>query len=124
MKFRLVRHYHLTLMNLRKQYTLLVSYLLVKLLSQLLLMQLFNQLQLVYLVMLVIQKHSHQSLHLLLRIFSHRLSKRRLGTNNSGITHKDDKIIYETGDVNSDKMILDGSSSAVSNTTPSIFLYY
>ena len=45
--------------------------------------------------------------------------KRRLGTNNSGITHKDDKIIYETGDVNSDKMILDGSSSAVSNTTPS-----
>ena len=39
----------------------------------------------------------------------------RLKTNNSGITHKDDKIIYETGHVGGDKLILDGSSSATAS---------
>ena len=37
----------------------------------------------------------------------------KITSNKSGITHRDDKIIYETGDVNSDKLILDGSSSAI-----------
>ena len=42
----------------------------------------------------------------------------RLKANNSGITHRDDKIIYETGHVAGDKLILDGSSSTAATNTP------
>jgi len=42
----------------------------------------------------------------------------RLQANNSGITHRDDKIIYETGHVAGDKLILDGSSSTAATNTP------
>ena len=43
----------------------------------------------------------------------------RLQATKSGITHRDDKIIYETGHVGGDKLILDGSSSATASNTPS-----
>ena len=43
----------------------------------------------------------------------------RLKADNSGITHRDDKIIYETGHVAGDNLILDGSSSVAASNTPS-----
>ena len=43
----------------------------------------------------------------------------RLQADNQGIGHRDDKIIYETGHVGGDKLILDGSSSAIASNTPS-----
>lgn len=42
----------------------------------------------------------------------------RLKADNSGITHRDDKIIYETGHVAGDNLILDGSSSVAATNTP------
>ncbi len=43
----------------------------------------------------------------------------RLKADNSGIGHRDDKIIYETGHVAGDNLILDGSSSVAASNTPS-----
>ena len=42
----------------------------------------------------------------------------RLQATKSGIT-RDDKIIYETGHVGGDKLILDGTSAVASSNTPS-----
>ena len=43
----------------------------------------------------------------------------RFKADNSGIGHRDDKIIYETGHVAGDNLILDGSSSIAASNTPS-----
>ena len=45
--------------------------------------------------------------------------QRRLRADNQGIGHRDDKIIYETGSVAGDKLILDATSSSTGSTTPS-----
>ena len=43
----------------------------------------------------------------------------RLQANNSAIGNKNDRIMYETGHVNTDKLVLDASSSTVDATNPS-----
>ena len=44
--------------------------------------------------------------------------QRRLQADNRGIGHRDDKIIYETGHVGGDKLVLDASSSSTGSSTP------
>ena len=64
-------------------------------------------------------RSSHQFLHLTLENIFEQVFPIRLQADNQGIGHRDDKIIYETGHVGGDKLILDGSSSAIASNTPS-----
>ena len=71
MKFKLVSHFQLMLMNLKRQFTLLVSNHLVELQSQLWYLLRSRILRQVYLITLVIDC-SHQYLHLSLKLYFHK----------------------------------------------------